>query len=181
MIPVARQRARRRTRAVAVLGALAALAGSAPAQADAPAPQDAESELQFLRETVDHHFMGVKMGEACLRRATVRSLRDLCAGIVVNQATQISQMRMMMLRDWYGVDEQPTLTAAQRRALRRMRARRGKAFDRTISRQFIGHHRIQIRRARSCVKTADHADLRNLCRRQINGQVREIREFRHFL
>ena len=177
------RRPKRRSVPLRIAGALTAAAvafAAPPAGANAPAPQDAAFEQAFLRGTVDHHFMGVKMGEACVRRATIDALRDLCSTTMMAQANQIAHMRMMMLRDWYGTDERPTLTSRGRANLREMRELRGARFNRVISREFIAHHLLQIRRSRNCVRTADHADLRNLCRRQINEQVHEIRDFRKF-
>ena len=179
-LPTARSARCRRLLAACAISASAFAFAAAPASANDPAPEDPAFEQAFLRETVDHHFMGVKMGEACVRRATVMTLRDMCSSIISGQAGQIMQMRMMMLRDWYGIDERPTLRARDRADLRELRSLRGARFNREISLMFIEHHLLQLRRSRRCVEVADHADLRNLCRRQINEQVHEIREFRKF-
>ena len=160
-----------------------AVALSSLASASQPADNTtaANFEKSFLTETIDHHFMGVKMGRICQDRSRSRRLGDICTAIVANQASEISRMRDDFLLDWYGVDKHPMLMPADKADLAELRKRRGRAFDRALSRMFIAHHKVQIARSRACLTQAEHHKLKHTCMDQIDTQSDEIRQFRRVL
>ena len=165
---------------VAAAVALVSLPALAGASAPAPTAGAAGFEQKFIAETVDHHLMGVRMGQQCARRGTEPELRDLCAGIVVNQSAEMHELREW-LTDWYGYDAQPSLAAAEKRDLRELRRTRGERFDVAVSEMFVMHHRMQIRESKECLDEVAHHDLRSMCRTQIALQRREIGEFRRLV
>jgi uncharacterized protein (DUF305 family) len=167
--------------AALVAAMLVALAISAAASGPATNPNAASFERSFLTETIDHHYMGVKMGRACMDKSRSRRLGDICTAIVVNQGEEIARMRDDFLLDWYGVEKHPALSAADRRDLRELRQLRGRAFDRTLSRMFIEHHETQIARSRACLNQAEHHELKHVCMDQIDTQATEIGQFRKVL
>ena len=159
--------------------ALAALTLAPAAQADAPAPTApaAQFETTFLAETVDHHFMGVQMGRLCMDRAVSFRLGDICTAIVVSQGEENSRMRTW-LRDWYGTDKHPAMTADMRAELRGLARKRGRAFDRAMAKAFIEHHTVQISKSTDCRKQAFHHDLVDMCGDQVETQSAEIKQLR---
>ena len=163
----------------ALAAGLATFALAATAVADGPAPDErrAKFEREFLMMTIDHHFAGVKMGEICVERNTDPRLDRVCSDIVRTQSQEIDEMRGY-LRDWYGDDKQPMLDDMARHDLEELHeAATGEEFDVLVSEMFIEHHRMQIRNSERCLRKAFHAELKDLCRRQIETQSREIEIF----
>lgn len=173
-----------RPRALAVTG-MAAVAFLVPSTASAsgPAgdPAKAGFEQTFIAETIDHHFMGVKMGRLCMDRARNGRLSNLCTAIVVNQSMELSRMRDDFLLTWYGVEKHPMLMEADVAMLKELSKRKGKRFDIALSRAFIEHHEMQIERSEACLTSAEHHALIHTCMDQIDTQQDEIKQFRGVL
>jgi uncharacterized protein (DUF305 family) len=178
-----RTTSRRAAIAAALTAAAVVTAPAVSAKASQPAsnPTTAQRERSFLTETIDHHYMGVRMGRLCVDKARSRRLGDICTAIVVNQAAEIVRMRDDFLLDWYGVEKHPALTPTDRRDLNRLRRRRGRAFDVALARMFIEHHQMQVSRSQGCVSQAEHHELRHVCMDQIDTQSAEIGQFRRVL
>ena len=174
----------RAARAAALLATVAA-AAVAPSQAHASAPATdlakAAFEQSFLKETIDHHYMGVKMGRVCMDRSRSRRLGDICTAIVVSQSEELARMRDQFLLGWYGVEKHPALMPADRADLAELRKLRGRKFDVRLSRMFIEHHRMQIDRSKTCLSSAEHHELIHTCMDQIDTQSDEIKQFRRVL
>jgi uncharacterized protein (DUF305 family) len=167
--------------ALAAVAFLVALPGSASASQPAANPTAASFEQSFLSETIDHHFMGVKMGRLCMDKAVSNRLGDICTAIVATQSGEIARMRDQFLLDWYGVEKHPELTRADRADLAELRGRRGNRFDRAVSRMFIEHHEMQIASSQTCLDQAEHHELIHTCMDQIETQSAEIKQFRKVL
>lgn len=60
-----------------------------------------EFEVAFLEMMVEHHAMAVAEAAECLREASHRELRRLCAGIISAQVREIVRMQVWLCR-WYG-------------------------------------------------------------------------------
>jgi uncharacterized protein (DUF305 family) len=168
--------------ALATLVVAAALSPTA-ALASGPAPDGPKAafEQAFLTHTIDHHFMGVEMGELCVTKGRHPKLRDVCQDIIENQSAEIEEMRAY-LRDWYGTDKEPMMPddpldgdMSDMEDLEQAAA--GEEFDVLVSKMFIEHHLLQIARSTRCLRKAYHDELKHLCRRQIKAQSREIRIF----
>lgn len=166
---------------VAAIAASAAIAAPAGASAPAADPGAAGFEQTFISQTVDHHYMGVKMGRLCMDRARSGRLADLCTAIVVAQSMELARMRDDFLLEWYGVEKHPALMKSDVGALKRLSKRRGRSFDVAVARMFIDHHRMQIERSRACLTSAEHHALVHTCMDQIDTQSDEIRQFRRVL
>lgn len=164
-----------RAMAVCVL-ATAALAGSTAAYAHNPTPSQAAFEIEFMKETIDHHFAGVKMAELCLEKGTSKKLRGVCSDIAVGQSEEIEVMQRW-LDKWYDVEKEPELMPADEQMLTDLAALEGREFDVAVSTAFIEHHRVQISRSQVCLEEAVHRELIKLCKQQIETQSREIRIF----
>jgi uncharacterized protein (DUF305 family) len=162
--------------AITVLAVAAATFAAAPAYAHGPKQSQVTFEVEFLQETIDHHFAGVKMGELCLDKATSNKLRDVCSDIAVGQAAEIRVMQEY-LENWYEIQKDPELMPEDEQMLQALAALSGKEFDIELSMAFIEHHRVQIGRSEACLEEAFHRQLIKLCKEQIRTQSREIRIF----
>jgi uncharacterized protein (DUF305 family) len=165
--------------AAAILLALAPV--SAVASGPAADPSKAAFEQAFLTNTIDHHFMAVEMGELCVDTAEHPKLPDVCGDIVETQAAENEEMRGY-LRDWYGTDKEPMMPDdpldGDMSDMEELEAAPpGEEFDVMVSEMFIEHHLLQIARSKRCLRKAEHDELKNLCKRQIKAQAREIRIF----
>lgn len=173
--------ARSRGLFVALVLSLAALTSTAVASGPAPTSSVANFEQKFMSRTIDHHFLGVQMAQLCTKRATDPLLRDTCQRTGASQAEQIPVLQQW-LRDWYGRDEQPNLPPSGAATLRRLeRKPNGERFDVAMAREFIRHHRRQIKESSKCVRTAYHAELRAMCQQQIETQSKDIQDFKTVL
>lgn len=163
---------------MALIGAVA----SAGALAGGPAhkKKSASFETEFLSETIDHHFSALKMGELCAQKATLDELKAICADIVAAQSSEI-QLMQGYLADWYGIQKEPGLSPADQQMLAELAAAEEDEFNIMISEGFIEHHKLQVRRSKSCLRRAYHSELKDLCREQIEIQSREIQQFKSIL
>lgn len=167
-------------------GGLVALSGPAAAEAPAPTPQQARFEVDFMMDTIDHHYLGVRMGQMCVERATApppssdQTLRDTCAQIVATQTQEIQQLQTW-LADWYGITKEPELPPNGDAMLDKLARREGESFDIEVSRMFIQHHQSFLPVADKCTETAAHAELRDLCAQMYDTQAREIDVFTSIL
>ena len=170
------------------LAALLAVTGTAvaagPVAADEPAPHRSEArfEVKFMTQTIDHHFLAVKMGELCLEKATAPppfsdgTLRATCVNIVAAQNAQIQKLQTW-LADWYGIEKEPTLPPGGEQTLRKLQREDGENFDVDVSKRFIEHHRQLIPRAERCTEEAAHQELADLCAMMVQAQLEEIQVF----
>ena len=149
---------------------------SAPAYGHAPTEAQKAFEIEFMQETIDHHFSGVEMAELCLDKATSKKLRRVCSDIATGQAEEI-RLLQRYLEDWYEIEKEPELMPADQQMLEELAALEGRAFDVALSEAFIEHHRTQIGRSQVCLEEAFHRELVRLCKKQITTQSREIRVF----
>jgi uncharacterized protein (DUF305 family) len=81
---------------------------AAPAVANEPAPTRAQAqyEIRFMTDMIDHHQMAINMSQICLTNATHEELKAMCADIIAAQQQEIVTMQTW-LQDWYGVSYAP--------------------------------------------------------------------------
>ena len=161
---------------IALVAMGATFAASAPAYGHAPSQEQAAFETEFMQETIDHHFSGVKMAELCLDKTSSKRLRRVCSDIATGQAEEIRTMQRW-LDDWYDIEKEPALMPADQEMLAELAALEGREFDVALSAAFIEHHSVQIGRSQVCLEEAFHRQLVKLCKEQIKVQSREIRVF----
>ncbi|MBI2710794.1 MAG: DUF305 domain-containing protein [Actinobacteria bacterium] len=166
----------------AVLAGMTALAGPAGAMRPAPTHSRSDFEIDFMADTIDHHFLALKMAQMCLDKATPAPpgsdtrLRELCQANLEDQTREIAKLQSW-LRDWYGISKRPMLPPNGDDMLAMLRSRRGEAFDMAIAQAFIQHHLKFLPRADRCRDTASHDVLRNLCDTMFRTQRAQIESF----
>lgn len=169
-----------------VAAGLTALGGAASAEAPAPNERQARFEVDFMTDTIDHHFLAVQMGELCVEKTTApppssdETLRDTCAQIVATQTQQI-ELLQTWLADWYGIEKEPTLPPGGEQMLDKLRRTEGEDFDIEVSRMFLRHHWTFLPEADRCTETAFHGELRDLCAQMYSAQREEVEVFKGIL
>ncbi len=161
---------------------LATLSMVISARADAPAKHrnQMKFEVRFMTEMIDHHAMAIEMGTLCAEKAVHPELQELCEEMVAMQSAEIEQMQMW-LRDWYGVEHEPEMTAEDERQLEHLGSLSGGNFEKEFLRMMIEHHSIAVIRAAKCVRKAAHRELTNLCDEMKDAQMTEIHTMQTWL
>ena len=152
------------------------------ARADAPAPNrsQAKFEIRFMTEMIDHHAMAVAMAMICTNKAVHPELEQLCENVITAQSAEIEQMQTW-LRDWYGVEHEPEMTAGDERQMEKLAALNGAEFEIAFMRMLIRHHAIAIVRAQNCVRRAFHQELIQMCHDIVQAQTSEIQTLETWL
>lgn len=184
---------------------------SAPALADQPGVGlNAEFERDFLRSIINHHYSGLRMTELAVgtdpeRNASfsrpqegVARTPDFAATpgkAEIDKLKSISRMenRMMreeimtaqrFLREWYGMEHEPTLTQTDRTRIRLLEdAEAGEEFDHFYMEVLSRHHYGAVVMANQCLVAADlkHEDLTRYCSGIAHNQISSTDEMRHLL
>lgn len=160
---------------VLVLAAAGFLGPAPAAMADAPAhkAETAKFEVAFMTGMIDHHHMGVEMGQVCVDNAIHKELRLLCKDVIHAQSHEIETMQSW-LEDWYAVEHEPQMTEAEKREIDELSSLSGEHFEIKFMESLIHHHRQAIAEADMCVDRASHHQLIHLCADMIATQRHEI-------
>lgn len=76
---------------------------SRPNNGRAQAKSEANPEVRFMTEMIDHHQMAVTMSEKLLKEVEHEELKELCENIITSQRGEIEQMQGW-LKEWYGIE-----------------------------------------------------------------------------
>lgn len=147
-----------------------------PALASRPAPSRAQAnyEIRFLTDMIDHHAMAVMMGEMCLEKTPPHpQLQELCQNIVTSQTAEIELMQGW-LSDWYGIEYEPEMKPADEKQMEALAELSGGEFEIAFLEMMIQHHSTAVRRATQCTRRAHHQQIRRLCHSIIEAQSEEI-------
>ena len=159
-----------------------AFAFALPAEASGPAPTRAQAqyEVRFMTEMIDHHAMAIEMAELCLTRAIHQELLEMCQQIIAAQSQEIATMQAW-LADWYGVNYGPQMTRGMQRQLEQMASMTGAEFEIAFMKSMIRHHWKAVVRASGCIDRAYHEELVEMCTEIVEAQVAEITQLRTWL
>ncbi len=157
-------------------------AGAVPVSANEPAPTRAQAqyEVRFLTNMIDHHAMASQMAQICLVKAVHEELGTLCQQIITAQQQEIVTMQGW-LQDWYGVSYAPEMTRGDMQRMERMSEMPGAEFEIAFLKSMIRHHWKAIVRASGCLDRAYHAELIQMCEDIIIAQANEIETMRTWL
>jgi uncharacterized protein (DUF305 family) len=152
-----------------------AFATTPSTKAEAPAPHTSQAnyEVRFLTDMIDHHHMAVMMGMMCEDRAVHEELKDLCHEIVAAQTSEIEQMQAW-LQDWYGITHEPEMKKKDQRMMDQLASLSGEEFEIEFMTMMIRHHEKAVREGMHCVDRAYHPDLIELCENIVQTQTEEI-------
>lgn len=147
--------------------------GVTPASAAAPSPAQANYEIKFMQDMIDHHMMAIMMAQLCLEKAVHTELRALCTEIIAAQRAEIEQMQAW-LQAWYGISYEPQMTPGAMQHMEKMAALSPAEFEVAFMEMMIKHHTKAVKKGEQCLDKAYHADLEQLCQDIIAAQTREI-------
>lgn len=193
-----------------VMAAASLLPTSAAAQADMPgAGRTRHFEVAFMQMAIDHHYSALRITELAAgtdmqrtgelspaegtsptpgfastpAKATLDDLKSMSRRNNRMQREEIQHMKTM-LKEWYGIEYQPRLSAEGRRMITVLeRARPGAEFNRLFYEVFSRHHYQMLEPASACVTASDlhHEALRRECKSMWQGQTADIEMMREEL
>jgi uncharacterized protein (DUF305 family) len=155
--------------------------GQAAQAAGLPSLATARFEARWMRGTIEHHGMAVRMARIALVNAGDAEIRSMARGIVRAQVREIMDLQRW-LAGWYGVRASvPASSASDQAMLREMRGLRGADFDRAFLTHMIGHHEAAIADASGLPGNARHPRLLALGRDIIASQSAEVARMHELL
>ena len=167
---------------VAALGTMILAAAVRPSLASGPAPTQSEAqyEVRFMTEMIDHHAMAVMMAQMCIDKAIHPELVDMCNEIIAAQTQEIATMQTWLLQ-WYGVSYQAQTTQGMQQHMERMADLSAEEFEIAFMKSMIRHHWKAVVRASGCIDRAYHEALVTMCADIVEAQVAEITQLRTWL
>lgn len=169
----------------------------------------AQVEIEYLTFIIDHHFSALRMTELAAgtdgardqaispaegtspspgfestpTRAASEDLRSMARSDNRLQREEILRAQKF-LREWYGVEHQPQLSAEGSKMITELEvAGTGAPFDRRFMELMSSHHVGATMRSVECLsgRVLEHGELRRYCRNILDMQLIEIDELRHML
>ena len=158
-----------------IAGEAAAGSASRASTMSGPAPtkQQAQYEIDFMTDMIDHHMMAIMMSQLCLQKAVHEELRTLCAQIIAAQQAEIAQMQSW-LQAWYGISYQPEMKPGAMQQMERLAALSPTEFEIEFMKRLIRHHAKAVREGEHCLDKAYHPELIQMCQDIIQAQRQEI-------
>ncbi len=150
------------------------------ASGPAPDPEQAQYEIDFVKDMIDHHAAAVVMGAQCIKRVVHEELREMCAQMVEDQTREIEQMRTW-LEEWYDIKYRPHIEREDRQMIAHLASHKGAEFEVHFMHMMIMHHNMAIEMAQTCLTNAYHEELLNLCGNIIQTQSAEIEQMQAWL
>lgn len=167
------------------------------------------TEPQYLKFIIDHHYSALRMTElaagtdrdrsqeigpeegtapsptfeATPAKAALPQIKSLARRENQTQRDEILEA-LGLLRDWYGMQYTPQISPDARAAIQMLEAAApGEAFDRSFLTGFSKHHFLAIEQSQRCLAGRDpnHQPLRRYCQGIVNGQTPQIEEVRDLL
>lgn len=165
---------------VFVLGIAFSSAVAVRAEEPAPSPEQAQFEIDFMKEMINHHASAIVMAEFCLKRAVHEELLAACGQMIEDQAHEI-QVMTEWLQEWYGIKYHARLSVEDRRMIAQLVRHRGEAFEAHFMHMMIMHHSMAVEMSEMCLQMAYHAELLATCENIIATQTAEIEQMHMWL
>ena len=161
---------------------LAGILLSIPATASGPAPTPAQAqyEIKFMTDMIDHHTMAIRMAEICLMKAIHEELRSTCENIIATQTDERTMMQMW-LQDWYGISYSPEMKPGMMNQIEKLSQLSAAEFEIEFMQDMIRHHYRAVIEGAHCMERAYHEELKDLCENIVQTQTREIQMMRDWL
>lgn len=134
----------------------------------------------FLEKMVEHHFVAVKMAEACGRGGVRAELRDMAARMRTDQSAEIERMQAW-LREWYDVDTKPEVPAQDRAMLDDLESLSDAELEMEFLTMMVKHHGSAIEDATAAIAKAEQEELKSFCRDLVEKQRGESDQMQAWL
>lgn len=145
----------------------------------APQPSVARLEVDYMKETINHHLAGIVVAQLCVERVPDPLLHEdpelveLCQTSIASQQRQIALFREW-LRDWYGIEYSGEIQPSAEQDIRRLSELYGEEFENEFLTEFSMHHLQIIKRSDKVVRRAFHDPLRGEARMTIVNQSHQV-------
>lgn len=137
-------------------------------------------EVPYMKQTIDHHAMGVMMATLCVQKAVHQELIDLCQINRTNQQRESEQLQTW-LREWYGIDYTPHMQPGDERMMERLAALSPTEFEMEFLEMFSRHHWVIIHRSIPIARHAIHLQLQEMAQSIIINQYHDVELMRTWL
>lgn len=159
---------------LAVLGALAL--GPQLAQSQTRSTYNG-TDASFASMMLPHHQGGVKLGKMAAEKGVNADIRRLGRNIVAAQTREIRTLRRMVLQFNTRPSMAPEIERRDEIDMKKLRRASGTEFDRMWLDVISAHHMAAIQMARMEVQGGRNAAARQLARRIVAAQRRELAQF----
>jgi len=167
------------------------------------------TEQQYLKFIIDHHYSALRMTELAAGTDTGRSqeigpaegvapspefaatpAKAQLAPIksLARRENQVQREEILsaldLLQKNYGMQYTPQIPSSARSAIQTLEAAApGEAFDRAFLKGFSMHHFLAVEQSQRCLagREANHQPLRRYCQGIVDGQTLQIEEMRELL
>ena len=135
------------------------------------------SDERFIDMMAAHHQMAIEMAQAAQQGAQLPQIRQIADDVISAQQTEIEELRSIKERA-FGSSELPTAMNPEDPAHKAMLmpeqlAQQG-SFDLAFIDSMIPHHASAIEMASTALLQSENAEIKDLSRRVIDAQSREI-------
>lgn len=142
------------------------------------------NDIMFAQMMIPHHEQAVELATLAESNTTTVAVLDLAARIKAAQAPEIELMKGWLDDAGVGesmMDDMPMQGIVGDADMDKLRAARGKAFDRLFLTRMIAHHEGAIVMAKNVLGTSENANVETLAHNIIDSQTAEIAEMKGLL
>lgn len=142
------------------------------------------SDERFIDAMVFHHQGAIDMAEVALENAEHLELLQLAENVISTQQAEIEQLRSIKEQE-FGTSEVPTQMSPEEMEMMGMEdpaeLANQRPFDEAFINAMIPHHESAIEMAQVALAESDNPSVRDLARRIVDDQTREIEQMRGWL
>ena len=142
------------------------------------------SDERFIDAMVFHHQGAIDMAEVALENAEHLELLQLAENVISTQQAEIEQLRSIKEQE-FGTSEVPTQMSPEEMEMMGMEdpaeLANQRPFDEAFINAMIPHHESAIEMAQVALAESDNPAVRDLARRIVDDQTREIEQMRGWL
>ena len=150
-----------------------------------PKPEAKDFDHKFLSKVPHHHEGAVEMARLCEQKAQHAELKPFCATVATEQDKEKAQMETWRT-SWYAgeeahVPEMPHMQAKQKEMMAKLQGSSGEHFDHAFLMSMMEHHQDGMPEMKTCIASAKHSELKQLCRQMSEEQQKDIAQMRTWM
>ena len=139
-----------------------------------------EFEIAFMSEMIEHHAGALEMANMAAPKARRAEVKKAAQKLAASQQQEIAQMTSW-LQAWYQQKPDPELRGLMKTDMAPMMAAFREACQRDCDTAFLTHmrhhHQMAIDMAQMALEKSVHLQLRELARKMVSDQAREVAQF----
>jgi uncharacterized protein (DUF305 family) len=130
-------------------------------------------DQRFLIWLVNHHNDDDRMVHPCAKKETIRKeLREFCISVDQQHRQRVERMQKW-LKDWYSEELPPTDNLPLW-----LGSLDGQEFEKEFFKEYEHQHADAGEPIKDCARKATHSELRDLCKRIVPGQQKQVAQLR---